>query len=229
VSATNNLTGLALLAPTRLAVSYSDKASEDKTASRFGQALLRWNLSSTLLGGVNMERLHSTSEIIRKVALLTLLGFLVVFLIGPVLTVLGVVLPFALVGLLVWLPIRVFVQRREINWSGLPNKAGQFLRTVLAIPVRIVGFVLSAIAALLRLVVGAIGLGLRILLPAVAGALLFGVLGAIGGANHHDAEFRIPAAVLIGAGLGALYGAFKTKKVEKVIVLRPAPATAERV
>jgi hypothetical protein len=175
-----------------------------------------------------MERLHSTTEIIRKVALLTLLGFLVVFLTGPVLTVLGVILPFALVGLLVWLPFRLFVQRRAINWSSLPGKAGQVLREVLAIPVQIVGFVFTAIAALLRLVVGAIGLGLRILLPAVAGALLFGVLGAIGGATHQDAEFRIPAAILIGAGLGALYGAFKTRKVEKVIVLRPAPVTAEQ-
>jgi hypothetical protein len=175
-----------------------------------------------------MERLHSTADMVRKVALLTLLGFLAVFLIGPVLTVLGVMLPFALVGLLVWLPFRLFVQRREINWSGLPEKAGQMLRTVLAIPVRIVGFVLSAIAALLRLVGSVIGLGLRILLPAVAGALLFGVLGAIGGATHQDAEFRIPAAVLIGAGIGALYGAFRTKKVERVIVLRPAPATVER-
>ena len=39
-----------------------------------------------------MESLHSTADIIRKVALFTVVGFLVVFLIGPVLTLLGVVI-----------------------------------------------------------------------------------------------------------------------------------------
>jgi hypothetical protein len=173
-----------------------------------------------------MESLRSTVDIVRKVALLTLVGFLVVFLIGPVITLIGVVLPFALVGLLVWLPFRVFIQRRRINWSGLPEKAGRAARTVLLFPVRVVAFVLSAIFGLLRLVGGLLGFALRILIPAVGGALLFAVLGAIGGATHADAEFRIPAAALIGAVIGGLYGAFRTKEARKVIVLQPAPVTA---
>jgi hypothetical protein len=175
-----------------------------------------------------MESLYSTADMVRKLGLLTLLGFLIVFLIGPVLTLLGVILPFALVGFLVWLPFRVFIQKREVNWSGLPRKSGQAIRTVLTLPLRIAGFLLSVVTGLLRLVIGAIGYGLRILIPAVAGAVLFAVLGAIGGAAHQDAEFRIPAAALIGGGIGALYGAFRTRTVTKVIVLRAAPATADR-
>ena len=182
-----------------------------------------------------MESLHSTADMIRKVALFTLVGFLAVFLIGPILTVLGLVLPFALVGFLVWLPFRLLVQKREINWSGLPQKAGQILRTVLfipirigatilSIPIRIVAFLASAVIGLLRLVGGLLGFVLRMIIPAVAGAFLFALLGAIGGLTHQDAEFRVPVAALIGAAIGALYGAFRTREVHKVIVLRPASA-----
>ena len=175
-----------------------------------------------------MESLHSTVDIVRKVALFTLVGFLVVFLIGPVITLIGIVLPFALVGLLVWLPFRLFIQRRQINWGGVPEKAGRAVRTVFMFPVRVVAFGLSAVLGLLRLVGGVLGFALRILIPAVAGALLFAVLGAIGGVAHADAEFRVPAAALIGAAIGALYGAFRTKEVKKVIVLQPASVTANR-
>jgi hypothetical protein len=139
----------------------------------------------------------------------------------------------------VWLPYRIFVQKKQVNWSGLPKKAGQVVRTalmvpvrigatVLAIPVRLVAYVAAAAIGLLRLVGGVLGFALRIIIPAVAGALIFAVLGAIGGASHQDAEFRVPAAALIGAGIGVLYGVFGTRTVQKTIVLRPAPATAER-
>ena len=175
-----------------------------------------------------MESLYSTADIVRKVGLLTLLGFLIVFLIGPVLTLLGVILPFALVGFLVWLPFRLFVQKREVNWSGLPRRTGQVIRTVLTIPLRLGGFAVSAIVGLLRLVGSVLGYALRITIPALAGALLFALLGAIGGVTHQDAEFRIPAAALIGAGIGALYGAVRTRETKKVIVLRAAPVTGER-
>lgn len=175
-----------------------------------------------------MESLHSTAEIVRKVALLTVVGFLVVFLIGPALTLIGVVLPFALVGFLVWLPFRLVVQRRRIDWSGVPRRAGEAVRTIVTLPLRIVAFVASVLFGLLRLVGGVIGFALRILVPTVAGALLFAVLGAIGGVTHQDAEFRIPAAALIGAAIGLLYAMFKTREVRKVVVLRPAPATADR-
>jgi len=183
-----------------------------------------------------MESLHSTADIIRKVALFTVVGVLVVFLIGPVLTLLGVILPFALVGFFVWLPFRVLVQKKEINWSGLPEKAGQIVRTIvslpirivatiLSIPLRIVAYIASAIIGLLRLIGGLLGFALRMIIPIVGGAFLFALLGAIGGLTHQDAEFRVPAAALIGAGIGALYGVFRTRPVQKVIVLRPASAT----
>jgi hypothetical protein len=175
-----------------------------------------------------MESLHCTVDIVRKVALLTLMGFLVVFLLGPVVTLLGVILPFALVGFLVWLPFRVFIQKRQINWSGLPEKAGRAVRAVLSFPLRVLGFLLSAAKCLLRLVGGVISFALRILIPALAGAVFFAVLGAIGGVTHADAEFRIPAAALIGAGIGALYGAFRTKEASKGIALQPASVTANR-
>jgi hypothetical protein len=186
-----------------------------------------------------MERLQSTADMVRKVALWTVVGFLVVFLIGPVLTLLGVILPFALVGFVVWLPFRLFVQGKEVQWSSFPKNAGRTVRAVLGLPVRLVrgvlavpiwlgSYIVAAILGLLRLAGGFIGLALRILFPAVVGALIFALLGAIGGVTHQDAEFRIPAAALIGAGIGALYGAFRTKPAPRVIVLKVTPAAGNQ-
>jgi hypothetical protein len=186
-----------------------------------------------------MERLQSTADVVRKVALWTVVGFLVVFLIGPVLSLVGVILPFALIGFVVWLPFRLFVQGKEVHWRSFPENAGRTVRTVLGLPFRLVrgvlavpiwlgSYVVAALLGLLRLAGGLIGLALRILFPAVAGALIFALLGAIGGVTHQDAEFRIPAAALVGAAIGALYGALRTKPRPKVIVLRVAPANANR-
>src|SRR5207244_10552129 len=90
-----------------------------------------------------MESLQHTADILRKIALFTLVGFLAVILVGPLFTVLGVILPFALVGFLIWLPYRLLVQRRQINWNGLPRQAGQTLRTIVTLPLRIAAAILS--------------------------------------------------------------------------------------
>jgi hypothetical protein len=55
----------------------------------------------------------------RRVFWFTALGFLTVVLIGPVLSILGTILPFALVGVLVWLA-----------WSGLRRLAERFRPSV---------------------------------------------------------------------------------------------------
>jgi hypothetical protein len=89
-------------------------------------------------------------------------------------------------------------------------------------------YAVAAILSVLRLAGGLIGLALRMLFPAVAGALIFALLGVIGGVTHQDAEFRIPAAALIGAGIGALYGALRTKPAPRVIVLKAAPAAGNQ-
>ena len=46
-----------------------------------------------------MEKLQGTVPMLRKAAIITLIGFLVITLAGPLLTLAGVLLPFAVVGL----------------------------------------------------------------------------------------------------------------------------------
>src|SRR6516165_1167826 len=86
------------------------------------------------LGGVAMNKVESAGQILRKVIIFTLVGFLVVVLSGPLLTVLGVLLPFALVGFLVWLPFQGFRLWRQGGWPSVRHAVGRAGRTVIAVP-----------------------------------------------------------------------------------------------
>jgi hypothetical protein len=57
---------------------------------------------------------------LRKVFLLTLLGFLTVVFIGPILAAAATALSFAFVGLLIWLPLHALARgRHSIAWRSL--------------------------------------------------------------------------------------------------------------
>jgi hypothetical protein len=174
-----------------------------------------------------MERVQEAVPIIRKAALITLIGFLVIMLAGPVLSLLGVLLPFALVGLLVWIPFRLFVIGRQGGWTAVRQTTGRVLRTALAVPGRIVARVLRAAGWVLGLVFGLIGFVLRLALPTVAGVILGGALGVIGGIEHNDVVFRAPAGALIGGGIGLLAGALRGRRPRPVII-RVAPGELHR-
>jgi hypothetical protein len=188
-----------------------------------------------------MENLQSTAQLVRKIALLTLLGFLVIFLAGPVFTVIGVILPFALVGFLVWLPFQLFIVRKGIDMPSL-QRAGEkgrhvvlgvplrlaavvkkVVRTIFAVPLWIIGRIFAGVVFILRTVFGLIGFVLGLVLPTLAGAILGAVLGAIGGMQHQDLEYRVPAGAVIGASIGLLVGATRSRSPKKVIVVRPTP------
>jgi hypothetical protein len=55
---------------------------------------------------------------LRKFALLALVGFLVVLLVGPVLGILGIMFGFAVVGLLFWIPVRAFLLGQPPDWAS---------------------------------------------------------------------------------------------------------------
>ena len=60
-----------------------------------------------------MENLQGPTSMIRKAAVITLIGFMVVMLGGPAIALVGTLLPFALVGLLVYVPFRLIVLARN--------------------------------------------------------------------------------------------------------------------
>src|SRR5947209_3853680 len=90
------------------------------------------------LGDRAMQPMPPAWTILRQVCFLALLGVGVVFLSGPLLAVLSVVvtvgavvLAFALVGFLVWTMFRTLVLGQQVAWNGaygLGQHVGHFLR-----------------------------------------------------------------------------------------------------
>jgi hypothetical protein len=177
-----------------------------------------------------MVCMQGAANVFRKLTLITLVGFLVVVLSGPALTLLGVLLPFALVGLLVWIPFRALMLARQGGWSAVRAGARTALRRVFTVPLWILSRVAGGLGWIIRFAFGIVGFVLGLLLPTIAGAILGAVLGIIGGMEHQDAEVRVPAGAAIGATIGLLAGATRSRQPRriKVIVPRPMPQVAQR-
>ena len=166
-----------------------------------------------------MQQIDETKGLVRQLAILTLVGFLVVTLAGPVLALAGVLLPFALVGAAVW----VFFKAVTLGPRVAFGLAGKLLRgifqAVIFIPRKLfgaAGIVLTKTGSAVRIAGGALA-------PIVIGAVIGGVLGGVGGAQHHDAELRIPVGLALGAGIGLLVSATRSKPArEQILNVLPA-------
>jgi hypothetical protein len=167
-----------------------------------------------------MESLKAATPVLRRIAIITLVGFLVVMLAGPVLTLAGALVPFALVGVLVYIPYRLVMLGREGGMAAVGRAVGKGVRSVAAVPVWIVSRVLGLVSMVLGTIWGLITFLLRLILPTLAGAIGGGVLGAIGAMEFEDAEVRIPAGIVIGAAVGLLAGALRSRSVKRVVVER---------
>jgi hypothetical protein len=171
-----------------------------------------------------MERLQGTGDVIRKVAGITLIGFLVVVLIGPVLTVAGAILPFALVGLLVYIPYRLLLASKQGGWPAVRELGNKAVRTAIALPLWIGGRVTALVSFLLRGVFRLIGTVFGLVFAVGTGAVIGAALGFIGGMEHHDLDMRVPAGALIGASVGVLALLLRSKPAARgtPVVIQPA-------
>jgi hypothetical protein len=168
-----------------------------------------------------MESMQATGEVFRKIVGITLIGFLVVVLIGPILTVLGVLLPFALVGLLVYVPYRLFLAGKHGGWPAVRAAGQKTMRTAVVFPLWLGGKFAALISFVLRTVFRLIGTLFGLVFAVGTGAVLGATLGAIGGMQFHDAEYRVPAGALIGASVGLVAVLWRSKPSR--VVIRPAP------
>jgi hypothetical protein len=160
-----------------------------------------------------MEKLQGSAHILRHVVLWTLIGFGVLVLSGPIIAIVGTLLPFALVGLLIWLVVRAIM----LGPLMVGRIIGRTVHAVLAVP-RWAGR--TAFHGVRR--VGQAGWSTvsfvgSILLPAFAGALVGAMLGLIGGMEHNDADVRVPAGAVIGAGIGLVAGVTRPRRSRKVV------------
>jgi len=195
-----------------------------------------------------MESTLTAGDVLRKVLFLTMFGFLALILAGPVIAVFSVILslilsmiavmlPFFLFGLILWLPFQAFVLGQKVEWDkiGASGKAlfgglaGVFGRTFRGgvYAVRGVGRGVGAVARFAsRAVVGTVRVVGSVFLAAVLGALAGGVLGVLGGMMHNDPDYRTPVGLAVGAGVGVIFGLARlTGRKQKVIlaeVVEPA-------
>jgi hypothetical protein len=177
-----------------------------------------------------MESPQTAADVIRKLLFLALFGFLAVILAGPVLAILSIlasliisvvaiVLPFALIGLLVWLPFQALVLGRQIHWHKIGQAGGVLFRGAFHALGQVVGGGFRLLGAIGSKVKAVALFFSRIVLDVVGGALVGGVLGVIGGQLHGDVEGRVPVAMLIGAGVGVVIALARLTERSKPVVV----------
>lgn len=174
-----------------------------------------------------MNEIHSSGGVFRKLALLVLIGFAVVFLSGPILAVLSMVLSFAavfavfaMIGFLVWFPFRMLLVGRQAALADVQQltaaagrdfgRVGRAAARVLTVPARIVTAILGT-ALQVSWFAGKTAFSTVRFVTGMAFLALFGaVLGALCGLamtnGHQDAQSVMVMNTLVGAGLAVAAG-----------------------
>ncbi len=163
--------------------------------------------------------------LLRKIAIMALIGFLVMTLGGPALALLGVLLPFIIVGFLVWIVIRAAI----LGPIVVGRMLGRVVRRTASLAIAIPWWFVRKIGGGFRFAGRAVAGAGAVLIPIAAGAVVGGTLGAFGGMQFQDADMRVPAGAIIGAGVGLVTLLWRSKpSANRVVVGVAAPRTLER-
>jgi hypothetical protein len=165
-----------------------------------------------------VESKLSFVALLRKVGALAAFGFLAIVLAGPVLSVLIVVLTFAVIGFLLWLPVRPLLRRRDGQWrDGVQQAAVCAHRGAELLGVAWSGAVRRGREAhgALRSTVSVVG---SVLLETLSGAVV-GILLVTTCWPQQAHASAVPLAALAGILVGVLVVASRA---------RPAPDGAEQ-
>lgn len=182
-----------------------------------------------------MDNLQSPAAVLRKVALLALIGFGAITLSGPLLALLSILLSFgvvlagfALVGFLIWLPFRLLVAGQRValdnardlahGMAQVGARAGSIAWHVVSFPPRLA---LATLGGLYRLTRSTMRLGLELGLPAVAGVLVGLLAGWLGSAPGHDMEVAIATNAVAGGALGLLTGVVLAVRDRRAPAVQP--------
>jgi hypothetical protein len=151
-----------------------------------------------------VENVATILAFLRKLIFLALVGLLAVVLIGPVLAVVGVLASFALIGLMVWLPIRYFVGGQPVEWDRVREKGRHYCGVVMRGCQRFGGGVWNyGHGPMERL--RATG---RFLAAVCRETLCGTILGAMLGLIHGSQDGFHLQPLILGICLGAVIGAF---------------------
>jgi hypothetical protein len=207
-------------------------SSERNTGATSSAVVSPSDSSDTRGEDVIVNRLTPLANGVRTFGYLVLIGFLTLLFIGPIIalvtaaislavTVFSVFLPFALIGLLVWVPYHLFTHGGEATWQRTCELAHGAKDAALAVPRRLCGGAWSRVCTLGSAARDFNRAALRVLgiflLEAVCGALIGGLLGFLAAA---DLPGRREWYILAGAGFGLAVGAI-------VAISRLKPAAAQ--
>jgi hypothetical protein len=171
------------------------------------------------------------AALLGKLIFLTVLGFVAVVVSGPVLAILSVflslafvLLSFAFVGFLVWLPFHVLLVGRETafqNLRGMGQAVGGAMAGLGRMSGGVLGFLprlcytlrdllVAVLGFVLRLIGGTIRLALTTAVVALFGVFVGVAFGVVNGTTHGNLEVAVPMFGAIGGLIAAVVGAAMT-------------------
>jgi hypothetical protein len=178
-------------------------------------------------GEVAVDSPTPAAGVFRKVLLMAFIGFVVIFLSGPIIAALSIVLSigavvfgFAFVGFLVWVLFRGLTAGWDVAWQNakefggnLGQVAGKFGRgtvQVLRVPAKGIGMLAYGTARGLGFILSTGFFTLRLVVEAALlvafGALLGGVWGVVADSPIGGPELAVPLNAAAGAALALLGG-----------------------
>jgi hypothetical protein len=182
----------------------------------------------TWRGVVAMQTLRATADLVRRIALLALLGFGVVILAGPILAVLSVllsfamvILAFALVGFLAWSGFQLLLHGRHVAWNniqGLGQNLGSHVLTLgrglgrgLAFIPWLIGMLLAgvffAVRFVLRMAWATTRFAVEVAFMGLCGVALGAAVGSMGWLPNQDSGLTVPMSAVAGGVIAAGVGA----------------------
>jgi hypothetical protein len=181
----------------------------------------------TWVGVADVNDYPTSAAVFRKIGLFALTGFAVVTLGGPIFAILSVLLSFALVllcfaliGFLVWVPLRLLLSGREAAVTSIRelgvgvgrtlHQTGRAAARVMAFPVRLVSWVAAGAGFLIRgtwrLTWATARVLSQVAVFAATGALVGLGMTMVGGHGGPDTAPAVALNAVVGSAIGALAG-----------------------
>jgi hypothetical protein len=173
----------------------------------------------------------SAATVIRKLALFSLIGFGVIMLSGPILAILSVVIPFALVGFLVWGLFALVFHGKRLDW----REAGAHVRQIGGAGLRLAALPLRALSGILGGVLmvawfvwrkfwGTVWFAVELALLAATGVGVGALVGFINRAQQPTVEVSVIGNAIIGGVLATAAGIVMTLLEKPTRVRRSSAA-----
>jgi hypothetical protein len=166
------------------------------------------------------------------------MGFAALTLSGPILAILSValslgvvVLAFAALGFIIWLPFRILAVGHQVAMENMRDvghglgRAGRQMVRVASFPARMLGRLVAgvfhlAIATVVKAFSAARFLS-EVAVVAAAGALVGALVGVTNGTPGHDLDVVIATNAIAGGVIGALVGGVMTFRERRAVLAHP--------